>query len=412
MGRQFAHADPHPQPFFHWDQWEKGEGTLLITISNLTKAFERLYGGQPRVYRAPGRVNLIGEHTDYNEGFVMPMAIDFSTYVAMSKRDDRRLQIHSDTFKEDASVDLAATPARGRKHWSDYPFGVAIKLQESGCAISGANMLVHGEVPLGSGLSSSAALEVSTGLGLLDISQTEIDRMQLAKTCQKAENEFVGARTGLMDQFIACFGKSGHAVMLDCRSLESQALPIPDKVRVVVCNTMVKHELAANEYNTRREECESGVRILSRHLTNVRSLRDVTVADVKKYKDELGEVVYKRCLHITRENDRVRAAAHVLQESNLKTFGKLMYESHESLRDDYEVSCRELDVMVDLAAGIKGVFGARMTGGGFGGCTVNLIASDAVERFTSSIKAGYAEATGSDPEVYVCLAADGAERLQ
>jgi galactokinase len=383
-----------------------------MTVEEITAAFDRLYGGNPRIYRAPGRVNLIGEHTDYNEGFVMPMAINFSTHVAMTKRDDRVLRIHSDTFNEEASLDLGHAPVRGRKHWSDYVFGVAIKLAEAGHAISGANVLVHGEVPPGSGLSSSAALEVSTGLGLLDISGAKIDRLGLAKTCQKAENEFVGARTGLMDQFIACFGKAGHAVMLDCRSLESQALPIPDEVSVVVCNTMVKHELASSEYNARREQCEEGVSILARHLPDVNSLRDVTVADVEKFREQLGEIVYQRCLHITSENDRVRAAANALAQRDLKMFGKLMYESHESLRDDYEVSCRELDVMVDLARNIDGVLGARMTGGGFGGCTVNMVAASAVDEFTRAIKAGYIEAMGRDPEVYVCTAADGAERVQ
>ena len=384
----------------------------MTTVSELTKAFEKLYGGRPRIYRAPGRVNLIGEHTDYNEGFVMPMAINFSTYVAIAKSDQRVVHIHSDTFKEDASLDLSHAPRHGRKHWSDYPFGVAVKLQEAGHNICGANVLVHGEVPLGSGLSSSAAIEVSMGLGLLDISDDKIDRLRLATLCQKAENEFVGARTGLMDQFIACFGKADHALMLDCRSLESHALAIPARVSVVVCNTMVKHELASSEYNARREQCEEGVRVLSRHLPHVKSLRDVTVDEVEKFKEQLGDVVYKRCLHITSENDRVRAAANALQQSDLKIFGNLMYQSHESLRDDYEVSCRELDVMVDLARGIDGVFGARMTGGGFGGCTVNLIAADNVDEFTRAIKAGYAEAIGRDPEVYVCNAANGAERLQ
>src|SRR5580765_3471343 len=290
----------------------------VTTLLSLTNAFEQLYGEHPRIYRAPGRVNLIGEHTDYNEGFVMPMAINFSTYVGMSTRDDRVLRIHSDIFKEETSMDLSRAPKRGRKHWSDYPFGVAIKLREAGHSVSGANVLVHGEVPLGSGLSSSAAIEVSTGLGLLDISHQKIDRLQLAKTCQKAENEFVGARTGLMDQFIACFGKAGHAVMLDCRSLESQALPIPDDVSVVVCNTMVKHELASGEYNARREQCEAGVRILARHLPNVNSLRDATVKDVERLKDELGEVVYKRCLHVTSENDRVQSAAKALRQRELE----------------------------------------------------------------------------------------------
>jgi galactokinase len=383
-----------------------------MTVEEITNAFVHLYGAHPRIYRAPGRVNLIGEHTDYNQGFVMPMAINFSTYVAITKRDDHVIKIHSDIFKEEASLDLRHAPARGRKHWSDYPFGVAVKLQEAGQVISGANMLVHGEVPLGSGLSSSAALEISTGLGLLDISHEKIDRVQLAKTCQNAENEFVGARTGLMDQFIACFGKAGHAVMLDCRSLESEVLPIPDDVSVVVCNTMVKHELASSEYNARREQCEDGVRILARHRPDVKSLRDASVAEVEKFKEELGEVVYQRCRHVTSENDRVREAANALAQRDLKKFGKLMYESHESLRDDYQVSSRELDVMVDLARTVEGVFGARMTGGGFGGCTVNLIAAHAVDEFTRAIKAGYVEATGREAEVHVCTAADGAERVQ
>jgi galactokinase len=381
-------------------------------VREVTAAFEKLYGGTPRIYRAPGRVNLIGEHTDYNEGFVMPVAIDFFTFVAIGKRDDALLKIHSDTFKEDASANLAKPPARGKKHWSDYPVGVAVKLQEAGHDISGANVFVHGEVPLGSGLSSSAAIEVSTGLGLLDISAAEIDRLQLAKICQQAENEFVGARTGIMDQFIGCFGKAGHAIMLDCRSLESQALRIPEDARLVVCNTMVKHELASNEYNARREECEKGVRILSRHLPDVKSLRDVSIDDINKFEDELGEVVFKRCRHVTTENHRVRAAADALRRRDLKSFGELMYKSHASLRDDYEVSCRELDVLVELASQIEGVFGARMTGGGFGGCTVNLVSPADVDSFTRTIKEGYAAATQRDPEVYICTAADGAERIQ
>jgi galactokinase len=200
--------------------------------------------------------------------------------------------------------------------------------------------------------------------------------------------------------------------MLDCRSLESQALPLPGDVSVVVCNTMVKHELASSEYNARREQCEAGVRMLSRYLPNVNSLRDVSVAEVEKFKHQLGDVVYKRCLHVTTENDRVREAANALQQRDLETFGKLMYESHRSLRDDYEVSCRELDVMVELARAIDGVFGARMTGGGFGGCTINLIAVSAVDQFTRAIRTGYAQATGRNPQVFVCTPADGAERIQ
>ncbi|HMH42365.1 MAG TPA: galactokinase [Pyrinomonadaceae bacterium] len=383
-----------------------------MTIDEIVAAFQKLYGGQPRIYRAPGRVNLVGEHTDYNEGFVMPAAINFSTFVAITKRDNSVVKIHSDIFKEEAEMDLAKPPARCRKHWSDYPFGVAIKLKEAGHDICGANLFVHGEVPLGSGLSSSAAIEVSAGLALSDISGAKIDRLGLAKICQKAENEFVGARTGLMDQFIACFGKADHAVMLDCRSLESRALAVPDDVKLVVCNTMVKHELASSEYNARRGQCEEGVRILSQHLPDVNSLRDVTPEDVERCRAELGEVIFKRCLHVTTENDRVLKAADALRDRDLQSFGRLMYESHDSLRDDYEVSCKELDVMVDLAKQVKGVFGARMTGGGFGGCTINLVSVQAVDEFTQSIRNSYEQATGKHPEVYICSAADGAERVQ
>jgi galactokinase len=383
-----------------------------MTIQQIAKAFEKLFGGRPRIYRAPGRVNLIGEHTDYNEGFVMPAAINFSTFVAITLRDDGLVKIHSDIFKEDVSIDLADPPARSRRHWSDYPVGVAVKLQESGIKINGANMYVHGEVPLGSGLSSSAAIEVSTALALLDVSGEQIDRLQLAKICQQAENEFVGARTGLMDQFIACFGKADHAVMLDCRSLEAQPLSLPQRVKLVVCNTMVKHELAASEYNARREQCDAAVRILSQDLPTVNSLRDVTAEDVVKFRHRLGDLLYRRCLHVTAENDRVRSAAGALRAGDLKTLGKLMYKSHESLRDDYEVSCKELDIMVDLGREVSGVYGARMTGGGFGGCTINLVDVSAVDNFTQAIKTRYAETVGKDPEIYVCTAADGAERVQ
>jgi galactokinase len=383
-----------------------------MTIQQIAKAFEKLYGGQPRIYRAPGRINLIGEHTDYNGGFVMPAAINFSTFVAVTRRDDATVKIHSDLFNENASVDLADPPARGRKHWSDYAVGVAVKLQESGRRLSGANMFVHGEVPLGSGLSSSAAIEVSTALGLLDVAGKQINRLELAKICQQAENEFVGARTGLMDQFIACFGKADHAVMLDCRSFEYQALGLPEDLKLVVCNTMVKHELASSEYNARREQCEEGVRILSQHMPNVKSLRDVTAEDVVKFRDRLGDLLYRRCLHVTTENDRVRAAAGALRDRDLKSLGKLMYKSHESLRDHYEVSCKELDIMVDLAREVSGVYGARMTGGGFGGCTINLVDVSAVDNLSHTIKTRYAEVAGKDSEIYVCTAVDGAERVQ
>jgi galactokinase len=383
----------------------------MTSPAELAEAFQSLYGSRPRIYRAPGRVNLIGEHTDYNDGLVMPAAIDFSTSVAIDARDDRRIVIRSENFSEAAELDLDQPPARGRGHWSDYPFGVALTLEEAGQRLRGANMLVRSEVPIGSGLSSSAAIEVATGLALLDIAGVRIDRLDLAKVCQQAENDFVGMRCGLMDQFISCFGQTGHALMLDCRSLAHQLLPLPEDLKLVVCNTMVKHELAASEYNARRAECEESVRLLARELPEVRSLRDVTIEDLERTGGELPEVIRKRSRHIVSENARVAAAAAALQREDLKTFGELMGESHRSLRDDYEVSCEELDLMVDIANQAEGVFGARLTGGGFGGCTINLVAADSVDLFTQSVASGYAQATGREPEIYVCTPAQGAERV-
>jgi galactokinase len=380
-------------------------------VKKLVEAFRSLYGVSPRIYRAPGRVNLIGEHTDYNEGFVMPAAIDFSTWVAIAPRDDRKLVIRSENFSETAELDLDASENCAQGHWSDYPFGVAIILEGSGKRLRGANILLRGEVPIGSGLSSSAAIEVSIGFALIENSDLPVDRWDLAKSCRRAENEFVGIRSGLMDQFIACFGQEDRALVLDCRSLEYKPLPLPSDVNLVICNTMVKHQLAVSEYNARRAECEEGVRLLSRLLPHVNSLRDVTTGDLQRLKHELPEVIGRRCRHVASENSRVLEATSALERRDLATFGVLMRESHESLRDDYEVSCRELDLMVDLANGAEGIIGARMTGGGFGGCTINLVRSDSVEAFKKTVGQGYSNACGRVPEIYVCAASQGAESI-
>jgi galactokinase len=341
----------------------------------------------------------------------MPAAIDSSTWVAIAPRRDRKFSVQSENFSETAELDLDQPPTRGTGHWSDYPFGVAVELEQSGHRLRGANLMVRSEVPIGSGLSSSAAIEVATCFALLDSNDVEIHRLELARLCQHAENEFVGMRCGLMDQFISCFGQAGHALMLDCRLLDYQLLRLPESVKLVVCNTMVKHELAASEYNARRAECEEGVRLLAQKISNVRSLRDVTMNDLERFMSELPEVVYRRCRHVVSENDRVIQAAAALTSGDLVFFGKLMAESHKSLRDDYEVSCKELDLMVDLANKAESVVGARMTGGGFGGCTISLVDSNSVDQFKQSVASGYAEATGREPEIYVCSAAQGAERV-
>jgi galactokinase len=375
----------------------------------LTARFREMFGASPRIFRAPGRVNVIGEHTDYNDGFVMPAAIEFYTWVAVAKRADRILQAYSDHFDEKVTLSLDALAGPPRRHWSDFIRGVAAVFQSAGYKLPGANLVIHGEVPLGAGLSSSASLEVATALALISLSEIEVPRLELVKLCQKAEHEYVGTLCGIMDQFIAVFGAAGHALMLDCRSLEYQLLPIPQDVRMVVCNSMVRHELASGEYNRRRADCEEGVKLLRPHLPGIRALRDVRVGDLEAWKQVLPPTVYRRCRHIVTENQRVLAAAKALQSGDAGRFGQLMYQSHASLRDDYQVSCRELDLLVHLASSRSGVYGARMTGGGFGGCTVNLLRADASASFKEDIAEAYRAATSIIPEVYVCEPAQGAQ---
>ena len=383
----------------------------------LGQRFVQRFGGSPRTYQAPGRVNLIGDHTDYNDGFVMPAAIGFYTRASVAPRHDRKLVIHSENYSEQVEFDLDHLPATGAGHWSDYVIGVVKMLERSGKKLGGANLLVDGDVPQGAGLSSSASIEVAVGYALLDladqaidrteIGQTKIDRTKLASLCQQAENEFVGARCGVMDQFVASHGKRGQALLLDCRSLEYRLLPLPDDAALAICNTMVKHSIAKGEYNQRRAECEAGVRVLSKYLPNARALRDVTPEDLEAYGHELPDIVMRRCRHVIGENARVLQAAGALELGDLQAFGNLMRQSHRSLRDDFEVSCSELDLMVELAEQAEGVYGARMTGGGFGGCTIALVQAGCVEAFKRTIQEGYERSAGCKPEIYLCSAADG-----
>lgn len=361
-----------------------------------------------RTFRAPGRVNLIGEHTDYNDGFVMPATINFSTWVSVTPLEERRLEIFSENFNEQVDFDLTETDPKPRGHWSDYVIGVAVMLQRAGYSLQGAKLRIRGEVPVGSGLSSSAALEVASACALVANSGIEIDQVELAKLCRQAENEFVGARVGIMDQFASLHGQAKRALLLDCRSLEYKLLPLSEAAQLVVCDTMIKHELASNEYNKRRAECEAAVKQLAASLPNVTALRDVTMEQLEKYGKDLTDVIFRRCRHVISENARVLQAAAALEKNDLGGFGKLMNESHRSLREDYEVSCRELDLMVELASQVNGVYGARMTGGGFGGCTVNLVSKDAVEVFKQRVAAGYEEATRLKPDIFVCEPADAA----
>jgi galactokinase len=384
----------------------------LIETQPLLDSFRRLYGREARLYAAPGRVNLIGEHTDYNDGFVFPMAIDRATVVAGAHRADRHVRVHSLNFNESAEFDLDVDGKGLRGLWLDYVEGVARELEKRGARLRGADLIIASNVPVGAGLSSSAALEVSTGYALLSLSEVEIEAKQLALSAQAAEHNYVGTKCGIMDQFIAVMGRQGHALLIDCRSLETKQIPLDTSEEVIViCDTRVKHELASSEYNKRRAECERGLEILKEWLPEVRALRDVSVEEFEQYEARLPEPVRRRCRHIVTENERTLSAAEALRDGEMEEMGRLMYLSHESLRDDYEVSCAELDLMVEIASRVRGVKGARMTGGGFGGCTVNLVARESLNEFQKTVASEYKRQTELEPFIYVAEASDGAKEI-
>jgi galactokinase len=381
----------------------------MVDPNRLVVEFTQRFGTKPRVFSAPGRVNIIGEHTDYNDGFVLPIAIDRRTFVAIAPREDRIVRVASvvvndaTEFKTDEPADLSA------HKWAKYVAGVAWSLQTRGVVLRGADLLIDSDVPIGAGLSSSAALEVATGTALTTISGASISRNELARAAQKAEHDFVGAKVGIMDQLAATWGRKGNALLIDCRSLETKQISLANlNAAIVVCNTNVKHQLASSAYNQRRAECEQGVELLRQRLPDTTALRDVSVADFEKYAHELPEPVRRRCRHVVTENSRTLKAAEALGRGDREQLGQLMRASHESLRDDYEVSCRELDLMVEIASLQDGVFGARMTGGGFGGCTINIVRGDHGHEFAEAVAEQYRAATQITPDIYTVGADDGA----
>ncbi len=377
----------------------------------LTAAFRRHFDGEPRFFRAPGRVNLIGEHTDYNDGFVMPAAIEYEARTAAAARSDNRIRFFAFDLDESAEFDLDA-PTPARHHWSDYAFGTALTLKQAGHAITGADIVMSSSVPFGSGLSSSAAFEVSVGYTLLALSGIEIDTVELAKLCQRAENDYVGMRCGIMDQFISANGTRDHALMIDCRSLETRAVPIDSRARIVVANSMVHHTHAGGEYNKRRASCEEGVAELAPAIGGtITALRDITPEMLKAHRHLLSEETWRRCRHVIAENARVLDAAVALEKGDLEACGALMNASHVSMRDDYEISCKEIDILVDIAQAQPGVYGSRMTGGGFGGCTVSLVAADKVDAFIATVAAEYEAATGLKPAIFSCSPMAGVSPL-
>jgi galactokinase len=382
---------------------------MSVQARDLAVEFAHRFGRTPTVSRAPGRVNLIGEHTDYNDGFVMPAALDFATLTAASQRPDRRLRVYSMIMDETREFDLDSPPPAPTGDWSDYILGVALMLERSGRNLAGADLIVWSDVPIGAGLSSSAALEVSCAHALLTESGLPFEPIEIAQLCQRAENDFVGMRCGVMDQYIACCGVAGHALLIDCRSLASRHVAIAPNLRLLVANSGVRHQHAGGEYNLRREACEEGVRLLSRYLGPIQALRDVTPQQLESKRRKLPELIYRRCRHIITENARVLEAERALETGDFVACGRAMNASHLSMRDDFEITCPEVDMLAGLAQHVKGVYGSRMTGGGFGGCTISLLEEWAIDKASQMLTDGYRIAMGRDVDIYVCTPSDGAQ---
>jgi galactokinase len=365
-----------------------------------------------RIFRSPGRINLIGEHTDYNNGFVLPASVDKAVYFAISPREDDQVILYAADLDETYSFTLDDLSKPGRS-WPHYQIGIIDQLHKNGYKIGGFQTTFGGNVPVGAGLSSSAALECCLLFALNEIYSLGLDRFAIVKMSQKAENEYVGVQCGIMDQFASAFGKEESVIRLDCRSLEYQYFPFPmQDYLLVLCDTSVKHSLASSEYNTRRMECEHGTSILQRYNPEIKSLRDATPALVEEHKVELGDVVYRRCKFMTEEIERVQVACELLVDGKLVDFGKKMYETHYGLQHEYEVSCPELDFLVDQTRANDSVLGARMMGGGFGGCTINLVEIGAVDDFETSMKKAYLDQYNIDLPCYRVKITDGTGEIK
>lgn len=374
-------------------------------------SFESKFGSQFRFFAAPGRINVIGEHTDYNNGFVLPAAIDKRIYLAINAISGTMVTIYSVDFYETISFDLNDEQPE-LPHWARYPFGVLKELQKKGYQPCAFQATFGGDIPDGAGLSSSAALESAFAIALNALFEFGLDKMSLAKIGQLAEHNYAGVRCGIMDQFASMHGKAGQVMQLDCRSLEFKYFPLElGDYELILADTRVKHSLASSEYNRRRQDCEDGVLMLRSQMSGVRSLRDVRSKDIYGYESILGEQVFLCCEYVTEENERVAETCYALENGDLKRVGALMFQSHHGLRTKYFVSCAELDILVDTAREIEGVLGARMMGGGFGGCTINLLAKNAAERFKRETSEAFHKAFDAKPEFYKVNIGDGAREL-
>lgn len=377
-------------------------------IETIRSTYVQLFGEEPYIVRSPGRVNLIGEHTDYNDGYVLPAAIDKAIYFAIMPRDDRALHFYAADLKEEYVGNLDEL-IPSEKGWANYLLGVFRQFEERSVPLRGCNCVFGGDIPIGAGLSSSAAIEAGLAFALREIFQIDIDNFELVKLAQRAENEFVGVQCGIMDQYVNIFGRKNAVLHIDCRTLEHTYHPVPSSVAIVLFDTRVSHSLAASEYNKRRMECAQAVRIIAQRYPEVTHLRDVSPEMLGTCKDDMTSVLYRRAKYVVEENIRVLAACDAFEEGDLRQVGKLMYETHKGLSKEYEVSCAELDELVELVKNNEHVYGARMMGGGFGGCTVNLVDPAFAEEVSAFVRQAFAQKYGYEPFVYRTAISAGTE---
>lgn len=382
-----------------------------MEISHIQDTFQSLFSGKPTLVRSPGRVNLIGEHTDYNMGFVMPAAINKEILFAVAENGTEQCNLYAVDLDQHFSFSLDKLD-RSDKGWPNYIMGVVDQLQKAGYSLKSFDCVFGGNIPLGAGLSSSAALECGMATALDHIFNLDIDRLDRVKLSQRAENQFVGVNCGIMDQFASAFGKQGHVIKLDCRSLDYELYPFStDEYKIVLIDTNVHHSLASSEYNVRRQQCEAGVAIIQQFESEVYSLRDISAEMLDQYQTQLEPIIYQRCKFIIEENQRVETACQALLANDLSLFGEKMYGSHQGLSKEYEVSCAELDFLVEEAKKYDAVLGARMMGGGFGGCTINLVKNEGIDKFTTEVTEAYSRAMDKEPKVYIGEIVSGTEIL-
>ncbi len=377
-------------------------------IQQIEEEFQHHFGDRYKLIKSPGRVNLIGEHTDYNDGFVLPAAVDKSIILAIHPNETTTCRFYAVDKEEAFETEITGDFQKSDQGWPNYLLGVVDQLRKHGYEVNGFDCVFGGNVPIGAGMSSSAALEGGVLFGLAELNGWDIPPVEMAKIAQKAENEFVGVQCGIMDQFASLNGKEGYALKLDCRSLDCEYFPFNrDDIQIVLCDTQVRRELASSEYNVRRQQCEQGVEILQQWNSEIESLRDVELSLLFQHEKDMDPTIFKRCKYVVEENKRVVQACNDLRQGAMDSFGQRMYQSHAGLRHEYEVSCEELDVLVDIARDLKGVFGARMMGGGFGGCTINVVQEDHVESFTKQVKEKYQQQMDKEIKVYQTKVSSG-----